>query len=89
MEFIHSRECLEANDIVEIDCDTQCNIMLTTDAEFAAFKNNRDCNHYGGFFKYFPVRLAPPGAGNWNITIDVGEGYSANIRYSINIIRQR
>ena len=87
MEFIHAREHLNEGDIVEVDCDTQSNVMITDDLNFAHFKAGRAYEYWGGFKKFFPVEIAAPRGGYWNITIDVGEGYEASIKYNIRIIR--
>ena len=86
MNFLHSREHLNEGDIVEVDCSHQCNVRLTTDTNFANFKRGRAHQYFGGFYKMLPARIAAPHTGYWNITIDLGGG-SANIRHSINIIR--
>lgn len=86
MNFLHSREHLEEGDIVEVQCSHQCNVRLTTDTNFANFKRGRAHQYFGGFYKMLPAHIAAPHAGYWNITIDLGGG-SANIRHSINIIR--
>lgn len=85
MNFIHAREYLSAGQSVQVDCDTQCNVMLTDDINFNNFRSGRAFRYHGGHRTRFPVILAPPHAGNWNITIDLGGG-SANIRYSIRVI---
>lgn len=87
MDFIHAREYLNSGDVVVVNSDTQCNVMLTDDLNFSTYKRGGRFTYYGGFFERFPVRIAAPHAGNWNITIDVGEGYRANIRYNIGIDR--
>ena len=89
MQFIHAREFLNDGDLVEVDCDTELNIMLTTDSEFARFKNGDGCTYHGGFYKRFPVQICPKHSGYWNITLDVGVGYEANIRYSITVIKAK
>jgi len=85
-QFIHGREYLGEGDMIEVDCDTQCNIMLLTDSEFSHYKKNGAFNYYGGHFKFFPARLAAPNTGYWNVVIDLGGG-SANIRYSIKVVK--
>ncbi|WP_397452513.1 DUF1883 domain-containing protein [Pseudomonas sp. NA-150] len=86
MNFIHSREHLSEGDIVVVECSHQCNVRLTTDTNFSAFKRGGAHKYFGGFFKMLPARVAVPHTGEWNITIDLGGG-SANMKYSINIIR--
>jgi hypothetical protein len=84
MEFIHAREYLASNQHVRVDCDTECNVMLTDDNNFSRFKRGESYTYYGGFFKKFPAILKPPHAGSWNITLDLG-GATASIRYSITV----
>lgn len=86
MNFIHSRECLNEGDVVVLNCDTQCNFMLTNDVNFSAYRRGGQFRYYGGHFKRFPARIVVPETGNWNITIDLGGG-QAQIRYSLNVIR--
>ncbi|MGA2468116.1 MAG: DUF1883 domain-containing protein [Thermodesulfobacteriota bacterium] len=87
MNFIHSREFLNEGDIVMLNCDTQCNFMLTDDLNFSSYKSGGHFNYYGGHFKMFPARIAVPHSGYWNITIDLGGG-SANIRYDLQVIKR-
>jgi hypothetical protein len=86
MNFIHSREFLNEGDTVVLDCDTQCNFMLTDDTNFSSYKRCGRFQYYGGFFKKFPARIAVPHAGHWNITLDLAGG-RANIRYGFRILR--
>lgn len=85
-QFIHGRENLATGDIVKVDCDTQCNVMLLTDSEFSNYQRGGSFNYFGGHFKYFPATIAAPHTGYWNVVIDLGGG-SANIRYSISVVR--
>lgn len=85
-DFIHAREHLDRGDSVIVDCDTQCNVMLLSDAEFSNYRNGRDFRCHGGRYQRFPVRLAAPGPGYWNVVIDLG-GASARIKYSIKVVR--
>ncbi|RMU79603.1 hypothetical protein ALP24_03909 [Pseudomonas syringae pv. aptata] len=86
MNFLHSREYLNAGDVVVVECSHQCNVRLTTDTHFSNFKNGRQHQYYGGFYKMLPAQVVVPSTGYWNITIDIGGG-SARITHSINIIR--
>lgn len=85
-QFIHGREHLGEGDMINVDCDTQCNVMLLSDSEFSRYKDNGAFEYYGGHFKLFPAQLAPPHPGFWNVVIDLGSG-SAHIRYSISVIK--
>lgn len=85
MGFIHARQQLKTGQSIRVDCDTQCNVMLTDDTNFNSYKRRHRCTYYGGHYKKFPVVITPPHGGNWNVTIDLGGG-RANIRYSISVI---
>jgi hypothetical protein len=86
MSFLHQREYLDEGDVVVVDCSHQCNVMLTTDNDFQNYRSGRAFHYRGGFFKRLPARIAVPHTGYWNITLDLGGG-SANIKYSINVIK--
>jgi hypothetical protein len=85
MQFIHAREYLMQGQSIRVDCDTQCNVMLTDDSNFNNYRSGHGFRYYGGFYDRFPAVIAPPHPGHWNVTIDVGGG-SANIRYSITVV---
>ena len=86
MNFLHKREYLEAGDIVVVDCSHQCNVMLTDDTNFAAYKAGRSFKYHGGHYKCLPARIAAPSTGYWNITLDLAGG-GATIKHSITIVK--
>ncbi|HDR8943588.1 TPA: DUF1883 domain-containing protein [Burkholderia vietnamiensis] len=85
MDFIHSREHLNEGDVVVVNCDYQCNVMLTTDSNFQRYRSGQRFEYFGGNYTRLPARIAVPSTGYWNVTIDLGGG-SANIRYSIDFV---
>lgn len=87
MNFLHQREFLNQGDAVVLDCDTQCNFMLTDDSNFSSYKRGDRFRYYGGHYKRFPARIVAPYSGYWNITIDLGGG-QAEIRYNLTVKRQ-
>lgn len=86
MNFIHSRDYFNQGDVVLLDCDTQCNFMLTDDSNFESYKRCQSFRHYGGFFEYFPAKIVVPHSGYWNVIIDLGGG-NANIRYGLKVLK--
>ena len=88
MNFLHQREHLNKNDIVEVNCSHQCNIVLLNDDNLTKYKNSKIYTHHGGgsFFKKLPARLQAPSTGYWNILLDL-DGRTATIKYSIRIIK--
>lgn len=85
MRFIHQRRQLKKGDIVHLDCDTQCNFMLLSDADYAAYQKVRPFRYCGGTFKRFPAEIAVPESGEWNIVIDLA-GAKGEIQYNITIV---
>lgn len=79
---------LNDGDIVEVDLDSQANVILLDSGNYHAYKQGWDFNYYGGWAQYSPYDIAVPYSGLWHLVIDLGgtEGY---IRYSINVISER
>ena len=85
MRFIHQRRTLNKGDIVQLDCDAQCNFMLLSDADYAAYQQVRRFAYCGGTFKHFPARITVPETGDWHIIIDLA-GAKGEIEYNITIV---
>ena len=85
MRFIHQRRPLNKGDIVQLDCDTQCNFMILTDGDYAAYQNVRPFSYCGGTFKRFPARIIVPETDNWNIIVDLA-GAKEEIQYNITVV---
>lgn len=84
-DHLHKRLFLKHGDVVEVDCDTQANVLLMDDSDYSSYTSGRSYRYYGGFFTHFPARLAPPTSGYWNVVLDLGGG-SAKIRHSMRVI---
>ena len=85
MGHIQGREYLNNGQSVQVDCDTQCNVMVMNDHNYNQYRSGRNTTYYGGFYDRFPAIIPAPHAGYWNVIIDLGGG-SANIKYSISVI---
>lgn len=86
MQFIHSREYLEKGQVLELTCDSSCNVLLTDDLNFSLYKKGEIFQYYGGHFTDFPARVAAPMSGEWNITIDAPDG-KTDFTYSMRVIK--
>lgn len=86
MQFVHSREYMNAGDVVIVDSNYQANVLLLDDDNFNRYRSGQPFRHYGGHFTHFPVRITAPKDGHWNITIDLGGG-SGDLRYSIRVAK--
>jgi Domain of unknown function (DUF1883) len=71
--------------VVEVYSDTQANVILMDDADYANYQAGQSHRYYGGFFTHFPARLTPPHSGYWNVVLDLGGG-QANVRHSLRVI---
>lgn len=85
LAHVHSRELLNAGDVVIVNSDTQCNVMITDDHNYRCYEKGESFKYFGGAYEYFPVRIVVPSSGWWNITIDAGRGYKLDLKYSINL----
>jgi hypothetical protein len=85
-KFIHAREWLDEGDLVIVNCDHQCNVLLTDDINFQNYRSHRGFNYFGGHFKILPARVQVPSTGFWNVTIDLG-GSLAGFRYGIQYMK--
>ena len=88
MNFLHSEFQGGRDDIVLVTLDKQANVMLLDDSSFAAYRQGRAFNYYGGWMTRSPVRLVPPHQGHWNVVVDLG-GNSGTIRASVRIVRRK
>ncbi|MGR7890444.1 DUF1883 domain-containing protein [Klebsiella aerogenes] len=86
MSHIHSREYIEQGRVVHVECSHQINVMVMDDNAYSSFKRGSRHNYYGGFYTRFPVNIAVPHTGYWNIVLALPPGYRANIQYSIGVL---
>jgi len=82
---LHKRLFLKDGDVVEVNSDTQANVILVDDSDYSNYQNGGSYQYYGGFFTHFPARLAPPHSGYWNVVLDLG-GRQATVRHSMRVI---
>jgi hypothetical protein len=86
MEFLHCEFHGTSHDVALVTLDGQGNVMLLDDDNFAAYRDGRAFNYFGGWTTTSPVRLAPPHAGHWHVVVDLG-GYAGSVKASIRVIR--
>ncbi|GAN91771.1 hypothetical protein Gbfr_091_002 [Gluconobacter frateurii M-2] len=86
MQHIHAREWLNPSDMVRVDCDHQCNILVMDDYNYSLYQRRQAFRYLGGFFKRLPATLQVPNSGHWNTVIDLAGG-QANIRYNIQYLK--
>ncbi|TNL47918.1 DUF1883 domain-containing protein [Acinetobacter bereziniae] len=84
-DFIHAQKFLNQGDIVQLDCDTQCNFMLMDNSNFQKYRSGRSFEYFGGHYTHFPAQIVVPRTETWNVVIDLGGG-RANIRYNLSYL---
>jgi uncharacterized protein DUF1883 len=82
---LHQRLFLKDGEVVEVDSDTQANVVLMEDSDYSNYEAGRSYHYCGGFFTHFPARLAPPRSGYWNVVLVLGGGL-ATVRHSMRVI---
>lgn len=87
MDFIHSKDYFNKDDIVVIQCSHECNIMLLDNTNYDKYRSHQKFDYYGGRYTRFPAKIKVPKSDNWNVVIDLG-GASANIKYSIEVVKK-
>lgn len=69
-----------------VDLDSQANVILMDDQDFAAYRRGDSFRYYGGLTESSPVRLAAPHSGHWNVVVDLG-GYAGRVRAGVRFLR--
>ena len=94
MKYIHQREHLNEDDIVNIECSQTSKKRMMNDANFRSFKHGGRNTYHGGAFDTFPARITAPSTGFWNITIDTVTNRAISVTrkptltHSIRIVRR-
>lgn len=88
MEYIHGDlGFLNGGDIVQVDLDTQANVLLLDNSNYYKYQSGRDFSYYGGLATRTPVNIQVPYSGCWNLVIDLANvGGAGSVRYSIKVI---
>jgi hypothetical protein len=81
---VQARESLNAGDIVIVNCDHQCNVLVMDDSNFSSYRRGGSAKYYGGFFRRLLARVAVPTSGSWNIVVDAG---ASAFRYGISYLK--
>jgi hypothetical protein len=84
-DHLQKRLFVKSGDVVEVDSDTQANVLLMDDSNYSNYRGGRSHRYYGGFFTHFPARLVPPSSGYWNVVLDLG-GRRGTVRHSIRVV---
>jgi hypothetical protein len=87
MSHIHAREYLDSGDIVVVNCDHQCNVLVMNDSNYHSYRSGQRFEYHGGHYKMLPARISVPHADHWNTVIDLGGG-RASIRYNIGYLKR-
>ncbi len=84
MNFQHWPMNLASGGGIAMTIDTQCDVFLVDDSNFASFKSGRDFRYYGGNQKLKQVRIRVPRSGHWHLVLVPMPGNT--VRYSEPII---
>ena len=87
MNFLHTDFWGGSESTVIVSTDSQCNVLLVSDVDFAAYRGGRSFQYYGGWATHSPIRLVPPRHGHWHVIVDLG-GRSGSVRAGVRIARR-
>lgn len=85
--YLHYEFSLEPNDVVEVILDTQANVRLMDDANYALYRQGLEHRYYGGLAKESPVRIPAPHAGHWHLVVDLG-GFPGTVRATAHVLQE-
>lgn len=88
MDFLHDRKYLDDGDVVIVNCNHQCNVLVMSDQDLHNYRSSDNYYYYGGHYRQLPARIRVPSTGWWNTVLDLGGG-EATIRHSIRYITKR
>lgn len=90
MDFIHTREYLEAGDQVVVRCSHKCQVRVMDDANFQKYKNGLKHEFAGGpLTTTAPLKVPVPHLGFWNITLDLGGKTAQGVKYAVSFLKKR
>lgn len=72
LNHIHAREHVGNNDVIRVESNLACNVILLDDHNYSLYKNDQSYRYTGGFYREFPTIVVPPYPGFWNIVVDLG-----------------
>lgn len=86
MKYTYEEGNFRKGDILNITIDRKVNIYLMDNINFQRYKNNRNCEYYGGLANSSPYDITVPRTGHWYIVIDLG-GSAGILNYSIKVFK--
>ena len=85
IEHLHYEFKANSNNIIEVNLDSEANVMLMDDANYSKYCGGRRFSYIGGFVTGTPYRIRPPRLGKWHVVIDRG-GLRGQVRAAVRII---
>lgn len=86
MKYTYKDGNFKKGDILSISVDRKVNIYLMDNINFTRYKNNNDCEYYGGAATNSPYNITVPRTGHWYIVLDLGGG-TGILNYSIKVFK--
>lgn len=85
MNHLHYSLNLTLGNTVQVYLDSQANVLLLDDTNYAQYKRGGRYSYFGGLVKTSPANIRPPHAGHWNLVIDLG-GYAGRVNATVKVI---
>ena len=85
MRFLHWEVDAVQGTVVEVELDSQANVMLMDDINFSSYRRGSTFRYHGGLAKRSPARLSAPHKGRWHLVVDLG-GRGGHVNASVSIL---
>jgi hypothetical protein len=85
VNFLHAEFRGGPQTTVVVTIDSQCNVMLLSDTDFAAYRSGLSFQYYGGWATPSRVHLVPPRYGHWHVVVDLG-GRAGAVRAAVQVV---
>ncbi|EKQ57295.1 MULTISPECIES: DUF1883 domain-containing protein [unclassified Clostridium] len=86
MKYSYEEGNFKKGDILSIAIDRKVNIYLMDNINFQRYKNNMNCEYYGGVATCSTYNITVPRTGHWYIVMDLG-GNAGILNYSIKVYK--
>ena len=85
IEHLHYEFRVNSNNVIEVNLDSEANVMLMDDTNYSKYCEDRRFSYIGGFVTGTPYRIRPPRFGRWHVVIDRGR-HLGQVRAAVRIL---
>ena len=88
MNFLHYELWTQAGGHIQVFLSgNAANMLVLDDSNFQNYRSGRQFKYYGGYFDQSLAKITPPGAGHWNVVVDLG-GRAGQVNAAVRVVRR-